>query len=258
MVRQQDRFRILRALIVACAFSGNIASAQFSGAPPYIVPAAAFRLSINDNPGPDYLFSTDGGYLQQSGPAESCFQAPVYLPDSFRIGEVVLHGYDESSSADFRLQLRRYFLPSAASSAGASFATPSAADSPGLMASVSTSGSSGASSPADDSIRDNSVNNWNYAYSLNLCRPGNSESSLRLHGVELGACAQSNIEIDELKIAEADAFIACDNFETTEAVQITGDRNVSFTAGNKVVLTDGFAVLEGAEFSAGTDVGLLP
>lgn len=237
------------ALCLMLLSSSHPALAQFSGEPPYVVPAAAF--DIDEAAGADYFFSFGGGYLNPAGTALSCFHAPIYLPNPFRIGELVVHAYDDTSFYDLTAELYRVEVDNFGNTHSE------------ILANVLSSGSSGIQRLADESLFNATVETSvltgsTYNYFLSMCAPGSAGAGLRLYGVSIGACVDPNLIIDADKIDGGDDFTACDTLETSGTVSVAPGSAVEFVAGRKIIMTDGFEIQDGATFSATINPELLP
>ena len=87
-------------------------------------------------------------------------------------------------------------------------------------------------------------------------RAGTGRFALRLYAVSIGACVDPTLVVDTAKIDDGDDFTACGSLETNGTVQVSGERNVKFVAGDRIVLNNGFQVNIGTVFSAVIDPAL--
>lgn len=155
---------LLLSGLSAPAFAGG----AFDGPGPFIVPAAAFNLDGHQNT--DYYFTFGGGYLYQSGADTACFMVPLYLPDGTEISSMGVSAYDSSSGWDLTVSMSRT-LRSAATSE--------------IMASATTTGSSGKQFPVDDTILNPTIDNSFYIYRLQTCIGGDTGTDLRIYAVRI-------------------------------------------------------------------------
>lgn len=66
-----------------------------------LIPAADFTSNFVS------AFSLDGGYVQSTSNGQVCLRAPAYLPVGAKLDSFVVYAYDNSSTSDFTLYLRR-------------------------------------------------------------------------------------------------------------------------------------------------------
>jgi hypothetical protein len=81
------------------------ATALWLGSSPLVIPAAAFS---SDGFDPDsFYFTFSGGYIRGTAAADGCVKAPVYLPDGATIDSVYAYLYDNDSSRNAYIDVRR-------------------------------------------------------------------------------------------------------------------------------------------------------
>ena len=101
---------ITLALCVVLLSSGHSALAQFSGESALRRPGRGLRSGWRSRT--RSIFFLRRRLPKSTGTALSCFHAPIYLPNSFRIGELVVHAYDSSANDDLTVELNRVELDS--------------------------------------------------------------------------------------------------------------------------------------------------
>jgi len=159
---------MITCLLLSGLSAPATAGGAFDGPGPFIVPAAAFNLDGFQNT--DYYFLFSGGYLYQSSADTACFMAPLYLPDGSNIFSMGVSAYDSSSGADLTVSMSRTRWSDATSE---------------IMASASTTGTSGKQFPIDYAISNPTIDNGSYIYRLQTCLAGGSSSSLRIYAVRI-------------------------------------------------------------------------
>lgn len=131
---------------------------------PLIVPAADFN---RDSNGSDYFFLFSGGFFGSGFNSGGCFMAPVYLPHGVTINNFFMFLYDNSTTNDISVFLRRKHNQNTSISE--------------LMAGVSTSGASTNVQTLGDITVDSPVVDPNYSYFITTCmQSGNND--LRIYG----------------------------------------------------------------------------
>jgi hypothetical protein len=131
---------------------------------PLIVPAADFNRDSNSS---DYYFLFTGGFFGSGLNSGGCFMAPVYLPHGVTINNFFMFLYDNSTTHDISVFLRRKHNQNTSSSE--------------IMAGVSTSGASTNVQTLGDITVDFPVVDPNYSYFITTCmQTGNND--LRIYG----------------------------------------------------------------------------
>lgn len=161
--------RLLITCLLLCGLSApTFAGGAFDSPGPFIVPAAAFNLDGHQPS--DYYFLFIGGYLSQSGDNSACFMAPLYLPNGTEIFSMGVSAYDISAAADISVSMSRTSWNTLTSD---------------IMATASTSGTSGKQFPVDDTISNPTINNGSYIYRLQTCLDGGTGADLRIYAVRI-------------------------------------------------------------------------
>jgi hypothetical protein len=68
-----------------------------------------------------------------------------------------------------------------------------------------------------------------------------------------GFPATSNLDVPQQTVSTTEAFEACDTVSATSGFEVTATGDVTFRAGRRVVLGDGFSVASGGSFRAVVD-----
>jgi hypothetical protein len=162
-------WRLLITCLLLCGLSApTFAGGAFDGPGPFIVPAAAFNLDGHQPS--DYYFLFGGGYLYQTGAETACFMAPLYLPNGTEIFSMGVSAYDISAAADISVTMSRTLWSTATSE---------------IMATASTTGTSGKQFPVEDTISNPTINNGSYIYRLQTCLAGGTGADLRIYAVRI-------------------------------------------------------------------------
>jgi hypothetical protein len=132
--------------------------------PPLIVPAADFNRDSNSS---DYYFLFSGGFFGSGFNTGGCFMAPVYLPHGVTVNNFFMFLYDNSTTHDISVVLRRKYNQDTTSSQ--------------IMGGVSTTGVSPNVQVLGDVTIDYPVVDQNYSYFITTCMTtGNND--LRVYG----------------------------------------------------------------------------
>ncbi len=160
---------IVTTILLCCGLSAPAFTAgPFDGPGPFTLPAAAFNLDGAD--GADYYFTFGGGYLYQTGASSACFMAPLYLPDGVQIFSLGVSAFDSNVGANLWVYMSRSPWDTATRE---------------IMATVSTTGSSGMQFPVDDTVSNPTIDNDFYIYRLETCLAGDASSTLRIYAVSI-------------------------------------------------------------------------